>query len=117
RGRGAGEAPARDRKIISIRARSLLPGPPGPLALAAPLLFLASLVLASPPAIAASPWTPHAGHLVIVGGGLDTGPRDPVLVRLGERARGGPVGVLSTASGVPLESGPETVQDFDHLLG
>lgn len=76
------------------------------------LLAGASLLatLLCPAALCAAP---AAGHLVIAGGAID--PKDePVYRRIlqlgGQNAT---IGVIPTASGVPQESGPGTVEDFE----
>ncbi len=80
----------------------------------AAVAILAVSGAALPVAAATNP--PARGHLVIVGGALD--PKDaPVYQRILEL--GGPaatLGVLPTASGVPQESGPGTIEDFGKFM-
>ncbi|MEM1445526.1 MAG: cyanophycinase [Planctomycetota bacterium] len=57
------------------------------------------------------------GHLVIVGGGLQAD-NEPVYRAVLDRIpEDGTLGVLPTASGVPEESGPGHVQDFQQYAG
>ncbi|MEM7577730.1 MAG: cyanophycinase, partial [Planctomycetota bacterium] len=58
-----------------------------------------------------------AGHLVIVGGGLQAD-NEPVYRAVLDRIPAdGTLGVLPTASGVPEESGPGHVEDFQQYAG
>ena len=57
------------------------------------------------------------GTLVIVGGGLDPDNEAVYRAVLDRMPEDGTLGVLPTASGVPEESGPLTVQDFEQYSG
>ena len=57
------------------------------------------------------------GTLVIVGGGLDPDNEAVYRAVLDRMPADGTLGVLPTASGVPEESGPLTVQDFEQYSG
>ena len=57
------------------------------------------------------------GTLVIVGGGLDPDNEPIYRAVLDRMPADGTLGVLPTASGVPEESGPLTVQDFERYAG
>ncbi|MEM9754259.1 MAG: cyanophycinase, partial [Planctomycetota bacterium] len=79
------------------------------------LFALLLLFAIARPVVAENP--DPAGHLVIVGGGLQAD-NEPVYRAVLDRIpEDGTLGVLPTASGVPEESGPGHVEDFEQYAG